>query len=143
MAIGGFLYDDGKGEAEIAPVFDCGSCLLPQADDKVMRNVLANESELHARVFQFPTSAIKLQGRKINYYDFLSRADNVDANAALTRIVPRINMAQIEGFIDQVHGISDLQKEFYRTYVNARYDLIIRPAMKRITAEEQAKSGTR
>ena len=66
----GFLYDDAKGEAEIAPVFDCGSCLLPQADDKVMKKVLANEAELHARVFQFPTSAIKLKGRKINYYDF-------------------------------------------------------------------------
>ena len=88
----GFLYDDVKGEAEIAPVFDCGSCLLPQADDKVMKKVLANEAELHARVFQFPTSAIKLKGRKINYYDFLSRAENEDANEALKRIAPRIDM---------------------------------------------------
>ena len=58
----GFLYDDTEGKAEIAPVFDCGSCLLPQADDYVMRRILASEDELHARVFQFPTSAIKLKG---------------------------------------------------------------------------------
>lgn len=132
----GFLYDDIKGEAEIAPVFDCGSCLLPQADDKVMRKVLANEAELHARVFQFPTSAIKLKGRKINYYDFLSRADNEDANAALMRIAPRIDIEQIESLIDQVPVISDLQKEFYKVYVNARYDLIIRPALEMATSEE-------
>ena len=75
----GFLYDDAKGEAEFAPVFDCGRCLLPPADDQVMKKVLANEAELRARVFQFPTSAIKLKGRKINYYDFLSRAENEDA----------------------------------------------------------------
>ncbi len=135
----GFLYDDAKGEAEIAPVFDCGSCLLPQADDKVMKKVLANEVELHARVFQFPTSAIKLNGRKINYYDFLSRAEDEDANDALRRIVPKIDMARIKNFIDQVFGISDLQKEFYKAYVNARYDLIICPAIKNTAA----KNGTK
>ena len=138
----GFLYDDAKGEAEIAPVFDCGSCLLPQADDKVMKKVLANEAELHARVFQFPTSAIKLKGRKINYYDFLSRAENEDANEALKRIAPRIDMEQIESFIDQVPGISDLQKEFYKAYVNARYDLIIHPALELVTAEDQEEAGS-
>ena len=137
----GFLYDDGKGEAEIAPVFDCGSCLLPQADDKVMKKVLSNEAELHARVFQFPTSAIKQNGRKINYYDFLSHAENEDANEALKRMAPKINMGEIESFIDQVPGISDLQKEFYKVYVNARYDLLIRPAFELVTAEEQEEAG--
>src|SRR5699024_5357934 len=29
----GFLYDPVFKTAEIAPVFDCGSCLLPQADE--------------------------------------------------------------------------------------------------------------
>ena len=133
----GLLYDDAKSEAKIAPVFDCGSCLLPQADDKVMERVLTNEAELHARVFQFPTSAIKLDGRKINYYDFLTRAENNDANAALMRIAPRIDLEQISGFINAVPGISDLQKEFYRRYVSARHDLIIRPAYEIVLAKEQ------
>lgn len=121
----GFLYDDAEEKAEIAPVFDCGSCLLPQADDNVMRRVLANEDELNARVFQFPTSAIKLNGRKINYYDFLTKAGNEDANQALKRIAPRIHMEQIEDFIDHVPGITNLQKLFYKSYVRARHELII------------------
>ncbi len=121
----GFLYDDAEEKAEIAPVFDCGSCLHPQADDNVMRRVLANEDELNARVFQFPTSAIKLNGRKINYYDFLTKAGNEDANQALKRIAPRIHMEQIEDFIDLVPGITNLQKMFYKSYVRARYELII------------------
>lgn len=137
----GFLFDDNKGTMEIAPVFDCGSCLLPQADDKVMKKVLARESELHARVFQFPTSAIKLNGRKINYYDFLSHAENEDANEALKRIAPHINMEQIEYFIDHVSGISGLQKEFYKTYINARYDLIICPSLKLAKIEEPEVAG--
>lgn len=133
----GFLYDDVTGETEIAPVFDCGSCLLPQASDEVMRKVLVNEAELHARVFQFPTSAIKLKGRKINYYDFLLHSNNEDAKFALQRIAPRINMEQIESFIDQVPGISGLQKEFYKMYVNARNDLIIRPVIEMAMSEAQ------
>ena len=126
----GFLYDELKNGAKIAPVFDCGSCLLPQADDRVMKLVLDNQSELHARVFQFPTSAIKINGKKINYFDFLTRAENKDANAALFRIVPGIDLKRIDSFIDRVPAISELQKEFYKTYIHARYDLIIRPAFE-------------
>ena len=124
----GFLYDDNTGETEIAPVFDCGSCLLPQADEKVMRKVLSVEPELHARIYQFPTSAIKQNGRKINYYDFLNSGKNEDCNDALARIVPRINMEKLVHFIDQVEGITELQKKFYKHYISARFDLIIRPA---------------
>lgn len=124
----GFLYDDNTGETEIAPVFDCGSCLLPQADEKVMRKVLSVEPELHARIYQSPTSAIKQNGRKINYYDFLNSGKNEDCNDALARIVPRINMEKLVHFIDQVEGITELQKKFYKHYISARFDLIIRPA---------------
>ena len=34
----GFLYNNETQKSEVAPVFDCGSCLLPQADEKVMIN---------------------------------------------------------------------------------------------------------
>lgn len=54
----GFLMDTVTQTAEIAPVFDCGSCLLPQADESVMEKVLSNEDELNARIFQFPTFLI-------------------------------------------------------------------------------------
>lgn len=130
----GFLYDDRAGAAEIAPVFDCGSCLLPQAGEKVMAKVLADENELNARVFQFPTSAIKLGGRKINYYDFLVRVENEDCRAALERIVPKINREEIERLIDDADGISDLQRKFYKRYINARHDLIIQPAFDFVVA---------
>lgn len=136
----GFLYDDNTEETQIAPVYDCGSCLLPQADDKIIEKVLANESELHARIFQFPTSAIKLNGKKINYYDFLSRTENEDVEKALKRIVPRIDMKKIDDFIDRVPGISNLQKEFYKRYMDARYELIISPAFEFVITLEQERT---
>ncbi len=126
----GFLYDEITGETTIAPVFDCGSCLLPQADERTMKKVLTVESELHARVFQFPTSAIKVNNRKINYYDFMTRSDNPDCNEALKRIMPRIHLDEINIFVDQTEPLTELQKQFYKTYIKARYELILRPAFE-------------
>ena len=128
----GFLFDDGTQTAEIAPVFDCGSCLLPQADEKVMKTILENENELNARIFQFPTSAIKLNDRKINYYDFISSMQNENCNKAILRLVPNIDIELISEFIDNVPYISDLQKEFYKTYITARYEKILLPAYRKL-----------
>ena len=124
----GFLYDENRNEAEIAPVYDCGSCLLPQADEKVMREVLTSEPALNARVYQFPTSAIKLKGRKINYYDFLTGGSDSDCVRALLQMMERIDLKQIGEFIYGVEGITELQKEFYLRYISARYELLLRPA---------------
>lgn len=133
----GFLYDPASNTSALAPVFDCGSCLLPQADEKVISDVLGNPDILAARVYQFPTSAIKLNGRKINYYDFLTRAENADCNAAVRRVYPRIDMEAIGAFIDGTPYISSLQKEFYRRYILARSDMILEPAFDMIMAGEQ------
>ncbi len=121
----GFLYNDSTNTAAIAPVYDCGSCLLPQADKKIMQSVLENKNELNARVYQFPTSALKINNRKINYYDFISSGENADCTAALKRILPRIDMDKIYELIDTTEYITDLQKEFYKQYINARFEKIL------------------
>lgn len=79
-----------------------------------MRNVLTNEDDLNARIYRFPTSAIKMGGQKVNYYDFLMSGEYADCNEAIVRIVPKIDMEQIEQFIDETPYISDLQKVFTR-----------------------------
>lgn len=75
----GFLVSPGSRDISPVPVYDYGSCcLLPQGDERVMREVLSNEEALAARVYQFPTSAIKVSGQKINYYDFLTTTEDAD-----------------------------------------------------------------
>ncbi len=121
----GFLYNEKSKTANIAPVYDCGSCLLPQADEDTMKEVLSNRDALNARVYQYPTSAIKVNDKKINYYDFIRSRENEDCNKALERILPKINKIQINEFIDSIEYLSDLQKEFYKTYIKARYQIIL------------------
>ena len=101
--------------------------LLIFADEKVMEDVLTNENALNARIFQFPTSAIKQNGKKINYYDFLTSGEYKDCNAAINRIISRINLSKIADFIKTIPYISEQQKEFYKIYLQARFDLLLKP----------------
>ena len=108
----GFLADRESGKTEIAPVFDCGSCLLPQADESVMRKVIEDPAECDARIKVFPASAIKIGDRKINYVEFIRNGANPDLNAAISRIVPRIDIRAICAFIRGVPYLTDLQRDF-------------------------------
>ena len=132
----GFLYDPETERASLAPVYDCGSCLLPQADEKIMEDVLGDDDLLNARVYRFPNSAIKQNERKINYYDFLTAAENEDCNAAVLRIVERIDMDEIDAFIEGIELVSELQKEFYKTYLRARYERIILPVLEQVQSQQ-------
>ena len=127
----GFLFDVETQTAEIAPVYDCGSCLLPQADERVMKNVLENEDELNARIYQFPQSMLKMNGRKINYYDFLMSLESDACKDALMRIYPKIDIGKIQMFIQTVPYITEQQKKFYMRYIEARYEKILKPAYQK------------
>ena len=114
------VRDPATGAAEPAPVFDCGSCLLPQADEATMRRVLADPAELDARIYVFPASMLKIGGRKINYADFLASSDDPDLAAARARIVPRIDPAAFARLVAETPYLTDLQREFYTAFFAAR-----------------------
>ncbi len=62
---------------------------------------------------------------RINYYDFITSRNNDDCNAALDRMKNRIDMEKISDFIDTVPYINELQRDFYKKYISARYEIII------------------
>ena len=121
----GFLYNTQTDKITLAPIYDCGSCLYPNADEEIMELTLNNEDEINFRIFEIPTSAILLNGKKIKYFDFISSLQNDDCNKALTRIVPRINIEKIKEIINNTPFISELQKKFYITMIEKRKEIIL------------------
>ena len=121
----GFLYNNATDEVTLAPVFDCGSSLYPQADEDLMKKILSDKNELNHRIFDIPLSAITYNGKKINYFRFLSEGKFPDCNKALKRIASRIDMKKIYEIIDNTPTITELQKEFYKTMLTARKERII------------------
>lgn len=121
----GFLYNNATDEVTLAPVFDCGSSLYPQADEDIMKAILSDNNEFNHRIFDIPLSAITYNGKKINYFKFLSEGEFSDCNKALKRISGRIDMNKIYEIIDSAPTITELQKEFYKTMLLARKERII------------------
>ena len=135
----GFLYNTATDEIAIAPVYDCGSCLYPQADEAIMRDTIDKQPERDLRTFSIPLSSIKVNGKKINYFDFISSLENADCNKALKRILPKINMDAIFRIVDETPFISDLQKQFYKTMLRTRKERILDFAMEKLRKSEKAK----
>lgn len=132
----GFLINEGLKEVEIAPIYDCASCLYPQLTDERIKKIIDDEEEMNARVFVFPNSALKIDDKKINYYDFISSLDNVDCNKALLRVFPRINLNVINEIIDNTLYISDIRKEFYKKIIKMRYDLLLKVNYNKLISKE-------
>ena len=139
----GILRNDLTGTARLAPIYDCGSSLYPQANDQMMEKILSDENEINQRVFVFPQSAIKENRKKINYFDFISSLKNEECNEALKKIGSRINMTRIRQIIDETPDLSDLQRNFYKTMIQARKERIIDYSLEKCRQLEKEKSHTR
>lgn len=115
-----------NNQYRIAPVYDNGSSLYPKlnTDEKILE-VLASQEEIDKRIYQFPTSHIKVKNRKSSYFEVISSLQFEACNDALKRIVPRIDLECINRIIDEIEEISELRKQFYKTMLQQRYEKIL------------------
>ncbi len=127
----GFIKKDNK--YSLAPIFDNGSTLFPQMnqEDEMLR-IMHSEDEINKRVFEFPTSQIKLGRKKTSYYAVISSLKFKECNNALIRIFPKIDIQKINSLIDDLNCISDIHKEFYKTMLKNRYEKILLDSYKKL-----------
>jgi hypothetical protein len=133
----GTLVDEQNQTAEIAPVYDCGSCLYPQLAVEDMKSVLENKEEINRRIFVFPSSVIEENGKKISYFEFISSLKNEEYNAALKRIYGRIDMEQLNKIIDETPSLLPIQRDFYKIMVWERKEKIFDYSMEQLLKQEQ------
>ena len=129
----GFLYNQEKDEMKIAPIFDCGSALFPQIDDDFIKKVISSKAEMNARVYDVPTSAILFNGKRGNYFKIITSLEYDDCNKAIKRIVPKINLDQINLLIDEVELASDLQKVFLKKILKMRKEIILDSTLAKLS----------
>lgn len=130
----GFLYNQETDEMKIAPIYDCGSALFPQIGDERIKKVLPSKAEMNARVYDLPTSAILVQGKRGNYHAMITSLGYQGCNEAILRIVPRIHLSEIETLIEETEGLTVLQKEFLKAILRLRKELILDAAYKKLMA---------
>ena len=139
----GFLYYSDTDRMTLAPIYDCGSCLYPQADEAIMQATLDDPNERNYRIFEVPVSGIRENNQKIRYFDFISSLKNRDCNEALKRMVPRIHMDEIAALVDDTPFITGLQKRFYKTMLAERKERILDFSLTRLLKRERKREAAR
>ena len=139
----GYLYDSINNTVSLAPVYDCGSSLFPQADESTLKGILENKNELNYRVYSIPLSSIKINDKKINYRDFISSLKNEDCNRALKKIYPRLTLDGIAEIIDKTPYITDLQKNFFSKILESRHELILASSYRKLLKIERNASQSK
>ena len=97
-----------------------------------MRDTLEKQEELNLRIYQIPLSGIKINSRKINYFDFIYSLENEDCNNALKRIYPKINLDKINRIIDSTPFTTQLQKDFYKLILKSRKEKILQASLEKL-----------
>ena len=72
-----------------------------------------------------PTSAILVNGKRGNYYKMITSLEYKGCNDAIKRIVPRINLKDINSLIEEVEQLTLLQKDFLKKILKLRKELIL------------------
>lgn len=74
---------------------------------------------------------------KINYFEYISSLKNEDCNNALKRIVPLVELENINSIVDNMLVITDIRKEFYKKMINIRYKKILKFSLDKLNIEEE------
>lgn len=117
----GFLIDNETKEIKFSPIYDCGSCLNPMLEDYYLSKI--NDTELKNLALNC-YSCLKENGKKINYMSFISSMKNNYCNKALVSVFPMIDLNKIFTFIDEIECMTSVRKDFYKTILKYRYDVL-------------------
>ena len=117
----GILVNARSSEARFSPIYDCGSCLNPMLEDEQLKSL--NETELKNLIVNC-YSCIKEDGKKINYISYIESTKNEECNKAILKIIPKINMNEIDKFIDEINCMSIERKDFYKKIIRLRYEIM-------------------
>ena len=114
-----------------SPIYDCGSCLFSVYTDEKMKECMQNNSKMQDCI-KNTSSAIRDDGKKIKYFEFITSLKNEDCNNALIRMYAKINLAEIVKLIDEIDIISNTRKEFYKKVIEGKYKEILTVAYKKL-----------
>lgn len=101
-------------------------------DEEEMLRIINNQKEIDKRVYEFPTSQIKLRGKKTSYYKVINSLQFRECNTALSRIHSRINMEAIYKLIDDLDCITPTHKQFYKVMLQNRYERILKSSYEKL-----------
>ena len=101
-----------------------------------MLRIIDSEDETDRRVFTFPTSQIRLRGRKSSYYEVINSLEFPECSRALDYVYEKLDMEKIVKIVDETPMLSEMQRRFYKHMRWARYKKILEAPYLKMKAKE-------
>ena len=120
----GFLYDTLTDEVAIAPVYDCGSSLYPQADNKIMEKVLSDKLGVNlGYVYEnIAAQILAANGHALYYHTFMN--ENTRHNYKIDFLLSKKNKIcpiEVKSSGYNTHKSLDAFSEKYSERISEKY----------------------
>lgn len=125
----GYIADGGANIVGLAPVYDCGSSLMPHLSADEMRARLDDPALMRQANIDSPAMAMNVRGKRRKYGYFLVSDAAQDIRAVLPGLWDSLRDENIDHVIAGTPGIDDLHRDFYRATLHTRKEHILRPAL--------------
>ncbi|MBO5303224.1 MAG: CtkA family protein [Lachnospiraceae bacterium] len=126
------------GSKELAPVYDNGNCLNNKWDDEKMQIVMNDAAKMEAEAYKARRCIFELQGRRVNPYHIMESMEYQECSDAIRRLTPRIDsgMSRIRAMIEEIPTLSEVQKQFFISIIDYRYEKVLLPVCQKIVEKE-------
>ena len=126
------------GLKEIVPVYDNGNCLNNKWDDEKMQIVMNDTDKMEAEAYKARRCIFELHGKRVNPYHIMESMEYQECSEAIRRLTPKIgsSMNKIQEMIKEIPVISEIQKQFFTSIIEYRYENVLLPVCKRIMEKE-------
>ncbi|HBA69055.1 MAG TPA: hypothetical protein DCZ40_06835 [Lachnospiraceae bacterium] len=120
------------GSKDIAPVYDNGNCLNSKWDDEKMRIVMNDADRMEAEAYKARRCIFELHGKRINPYHIIESRECPECLEAVYRLTPQIgnNMDKIQTMIKEIPILSEIQKRFFISIIECRYEKVLLECIK-------------
>ena len=132
----GFLENLQMQERSFAPIYDCGSAMRPLLSEDEISNLATDFIGFKDIAYNI-YSSLKVGKQRIHYALFLSEMKNENCNKAMMRMMPYIDMQEINNIINETEFLSEQRKVFYKQFLEFRYEKILLPVYKKLLRMEK------
>lgn len=139
----GFITDARSNIIDLAPVYDCGSSLAPHLSAEEMRARLDDPSLMREVNLASPVLSMTVNGKHREYAHFMVSAQAREFRHELIDLWPRIGKDVTDRVIDNVPGIDDLHRDFYRATIDTRREYVLKPALDLALEETRSEPDIR
>lgn len=133
------ILKDTEDNLRLAPVYDNGNSFANKMSEVQMEKNLQDNARMEDLAYIARTCIFKINGRGINPYQYISKMENQDCNEALHRIVSRLDLKKIYKVVDETPVIGEMEKRFYKTLMEIRYQKVLQPVHERLLVEQGMK----